>query len=176
MSEGILCRCSDLLPQSKEIHTGTRLIVDSKLSIGVPVGLNGCLSLYVGPLMDCPPGCAPPLAQCQLGLAAGPPRTLKRISTIYDGQTALFNCCVHFRPLSWCNMGKTWSDLTSNEFISFLSKSPHFPYFKLWCHSPALCVPTIHLRPSGPLIVHHSLKKITILNLIYPWIIIAITT
>lgn len=54
----------------------------SKFSIGVSVSVNRCLSLYVSPVMNWQliQGVAPPIAQCQQGLAPTPTVTLKGIS------------------------------------------------------------------------------------------------
>ena len=49
---------SGFLPQSRDMQTGTRLTEDSRLYVGV----KGCLSLYVGPVMHRQPGCTPPVA------------------------------------------------------------------------------------------------------------------
>ena len=47
----ILSRYSGFLPQSKNMQTGVRLTGHSKLPVGVSV--DGCLSLYVSPPMNC---------------------------------------------------------------------------------------------------------------------------
>ncbi len=53
-----------------------RLIGDSKLPVGVNVSVGGCLSLYVGPVIDYKRvrgvSRPSPLAQCQLGSAPAP--------------------------------------------------------------------------------------------------------
>lgn len=47
----VLSGFSGFLPQSKD-----RLIVDSKMAVGLNVGVNSCLSLCVRPAMDWRPG------------------------------------------------------------------------------------------------------------------------
>ncbi len=54
------------LPQPKDKQV--RLIGDFKLPVGVNVSVNGCLSLYVSPVMN------RQLVQCQPGLAPAPPK------------------------------------------------------------------------------------------------------
>ena len=68
VSAWVVSKYSGFLPQSKDMQRD-RLIDDSKLPVGMNASVSGCLSLCVSPagdLVTCP-GCAPPLAQCQLG-------------------------------------------------------------------------------------------------------------
>merc|ERR1712035_59525 len=49
VSAWVLSGYSGFLPQSKDMQVGDRLIGDSKLTVGVNVSMNGCLSLRVSP-------------------------------------------------------------------------------------------------------------------------------
>lgn len=76
--------CSGLLPQSIDMHL--RLIRDSKLSVGENVSINGCFSLYIGPVVHwwTVQGVPPTLIQW-----------LARISTINNG---IDNGCSLYSP------------------------------------------------------------------------------
>ena len=79
-------RYSSVLPQSKDMHIGAGWFGDSKLTRGLNLRVNGCLSLCCprDGLATCPEWTLP-LTQRQLWLALAPPATLKRKSSIEDG-------------------------------------------------------------------------------------------
>ena len=61
----------------KTCKMGTRLIGYSKLTIGVTVSVNGCLSLCVGPVIDWRPvQGVPRLSPNDAGIGSSPPATL----------------------------------------------------------------------------------------------------
>ena len=65
------------LPQSKHMQNGTWLNGYSKLTIGVTVSVNGCLSLCVGPVIDWwPVQGVPRLSPNDAGIGSSPPATL----------------------------------------------------------------------------------------------------
>lgn len=72
----VLSGYSSFLPQSKEMcNWDNRLIGDSKLVIGVPMSVNGCLSIFVSPLADWQPIQAVPcLCPMAAGIGSSPPR------------------------------------------------------------------------------------------------------
>jgi len=69
----------------KTCRLGTRLIGNSKLSVGVNVSVNGCLSLCVSPaIVWRPVQGVPCLSPDVAGIGSSPPATLKRMKRLED--------------------------------------------------------------------------------------------
>ena len=67
----------------KTCRLGTRLIDNSKLSVGVNVSVNGCLSLCVSPaIVWRPVQGVPCLSPDVAGIGSSPPATLKRMKRL----------------------------------------------------------------------------------------------
>ena len=98
-----------VLPQSKDMHIGVRLIGGSKLPIGVNVCLNGCLSvcvcLFVCLLCDtlttCP-GWTPASRPMSAGIGSGllRPSQDKRYRQLIDGWVDVGSVLSHLKVLT----------------------------------------------------------------------------